>query len=69
MEPIEIIKIRKEGAICFEIVSARLMGNFMCRMIKGICYYADSHKNKRWQSYATATAAAFARTLLSFIDE
>jgi hypothetical protein len=34
-----------------------------------ICDYTDSHKNKIWQPYAAATAAAFARTVLGFIDE
>jgi hypothetical protein len=30
----------------------------------GICDYADSHKNKGWQNYAAATAAACAKGLL-----
>ncbi|KAK5061969.1 hypothetical protein LTR44_003344 [Exophiala sp. CCFEE 6388] len=33
-------------------------------VVKGVCDYADSHKNKRWQPYAAATAAAFTKTLL-----
>jgi hypothetical protein len=33
----------------------------------GICDYADSHKNKKWQHYAAATAAAYAKELLSVI--
>lgn len=60
---------RKEGVICFEMEAAGLMDNFPCLVIRGICDYADSHKNKIWQPYAAATAAAFARTLLGFIDE
>jgi len=36
-------------------------------VIRGICDYADSHKNKRWQPYAAATAAAYAKELLSII--
>lgn len=35
------------------------------RVIRGICDYADSQKNKKWQSYASATAAAYAKALLS----
>ena len=35
-----------------------------CLVIRGICDYSDSHKNKRWQSYAAATAAAYAKELL-----
>jgi nucleoside phosphorylase len=64
---------REEGVICFEIEAAGLMDNFRCLVIRGICNYADSHKKKIWQPYATATAAAtaaaFARALLGFIDE
>jgi nucleoside phosphorylase len=59
----------KLGVICFEMEAAGLMDNFRCLVIRGICDYADSHKNKIWQPYAAATAAAFARVLLGFIDE
>jgi hypothetical protein len=45
------------------------MDNFRCFVIRGICDYADSHKNKTWQPYAAATAATFARALLGLIDE
>lgn len=44
--------------------AAGLMDNFPCLVIRGICDYADSHKNKRWQPYAAATAAAYAKDLL-----
>jgi len=60
---------REEGVICFEMEAAGLIDNFRCLVIRGICDYADSHKNKIWQPYAAATAAAFARVLLGFIDK
>jgi hypothetical protein len=44
-----------------------LMDSFPCLVIRGICDYADSHKNKIWQSYAAATAAAYAKELLLVI--
>ena len=34
--------------LCVEIEAAGLMDNFPCLVIRGICDYADSHKNKRW---------------------
>lgn len=40
------------------------MDDFPCLVIRGICDYADSHKNDRWQPYAAATAAAYAKELL-----
>ncbi|WQF79138.1 Putative nucleoside phosphorylase domain, NACHT nucleoside triphosphatase [Colletotrichum destructivum] len=55
------------GIICFEMEAAGLMDIFPCLVIRGICDYADSHKNKQWQPYAAATAAAFAKELLSVI--
>lgn len=36
------------GILCFEIEAAGLMNNFPCLVVRGICDYADSHKNKRW---------------------
>jgi nucleoside phosphorylase len=57
------------GVLCFEMEAAGLMDDFPCIVIRGICDYADSHKNKRWQTYAAATAAAFAKELLSIIPK
>jgi nucleoside phosphorylase len=44
-----------------------MMDSFPCLVIRGICDYADSHKNKIWQPYAAATAAAYAKELLIVI--
>jgi hypothetical protein len=55
------------GVLCFEMEAAGLMNTFPCLVIRGICDYADSHKNKRWQSYAAAAAAACAKEVLSVI--
>ena len=55
------------GLLCVEMEAAGLIDHFPCLVIRGICDYADSHKNKRWQPYAAATAAAYAKELLSII--
>src|SRR5689334_15530237 len=55
------------GVLCFEMEAAGLMNNVPCLVIRGICDYADSHKNKMWQPYAAATAATYAKELLSII--
>jgi nucleoside phosphorylase len=60
---------KKEGVICFEMEAAGLMDGFPCLVVRGICDYADSHKNKIWQHYAAATAAAFVRVFLSFVKK
>ncbi|KAL4881106.1 nucleoside phosphorylase domain-containing protein [Aspergillus karnatakaensis] len=53
--------------ICLEMEAAGLMNNFPCIVIRGICDYADSHKNDLWQRYAAATAAAYAKEFLGII--
>ncbi|KAL7755421.1 hypothetical protein ACKLNR_014519 [Fusarium oxysporum f. sp. zingiberi] len=56
----------QEGVIAFEMEGAGVWDSFPCIVIKGACDYADSHKNKDWQRYAAATAAACAKALLDF---
>ncbi|KXJ86460.1 hypothetical protein Micbo1qcDRAFT_219483 [Microdochium bolleyi] len=52
------------NVLCFEMEAAGLMNQFPCLVIRGICDYADSHKNKEWQGYAAMVAAAYAKELL-----
>lgn len=40
------------------------MNYFPCIVVRGICDYADTHKNVLWQGYAVMAAAAYARDLL-----
>ncbi|RKK75501.1 hypothetical protein BFJ71_g17107 [Fusarium oxysporum] len=54
----------QEGIIAFEMESAGVWDSFPCIVIKGACDYADSHKNKDWQRYAAATAAACTKAFL-----
>ncbi|KAF4341757.1 purine and uridine phosphorylase [Fusarium beomiforme] len=54
----------KRGVLCFEMEAAGLMNHFPCLVIRGICDYSDSHKNKDWQGYAAMAAAAYAKELL-----
>lgn len=55
---------KQEGIIGFEMESAGVWDIFPCIVIKGACDYADSHKTKKWQRYAAATAAACAKAIL-----
>jgi nucleoside phosphorylase len=56
------------GVLCFEMEAAGLMNVFPCLVIRGICDYSDSHKNKNWQAYAAAVAAAYTKELLGEIE-
>lgn len=62
-------RLRKEENVkCFEMEAAGLMNTFPCLVVRGICDYADSHKNKSWQPYAAAVAAAYAKELLCIVE-
>ncbi|OJD23003.1 hypothetical protein ACJ73_05643 [Blastomyces percursus] len=54
----------KTGALCVDMEAAGLVADFACLVIRGICDYSDSHKNKQWQGYAALAAAAYAKELL-----
>jgi nucleoside phosphorylase len=56
--------IAEKGVLCFETEAAGLVNHFPCLVIRGICDYADSHKNEDWQGYAAMAAAAYAKDLL-----
>jgi nucleoside phosphorylase len=62
-------QLRQElTVLCFEMEAAGLMDSFPCLVIRGICNYADTHKNKQRQAYAAAVAAAYAKELLRTIS-
>ncbi|KAL4870606.1 hypothetical protein BDV12DRAFT_207612 [Aspergillus spectabilis] len=56
---------QKHGILCFEMEAAGLMNQLPTLVIRGICNYCDSHKQKQWQGYAALTAAAYTRLLRS----
>ncbi|KAF5565373.1 heterokaryon incompatibility protein het-E-1 [Fusarium napiforme] len=58
---------KRINSICFEMEAAGVMDCFSCLIIRGICDYSDSHKNKGWQEYAALVAAAYAKELLMSI--
>jgi nucleoside phosphorylase len=53
-----------EKVIGFEMEGAGAWEYIPTVVIKGVCDYADSHKNKGWQQYAAATAAACTKAVL-----
>ena len=62
-------RLRDEfDAFCVEMEAAGLMNEFPCLVIRGICDYADLHKNDAWHPYAAMTAAAYAKEFLQYIS-
>ncbi|KAK6331361.1 hypothetical protein TWF730_004443 [Orbilia blumenaviensis] len=55
---------RRTRAMCFEMEAAGIVDAWPCLVVRGICDYSDSHKNKLWQGYAAGAAAAFTKFLL-----
>ncbi|KAL7808729.1 purine and uridine phosphorylase [Trichoderma aethiopicum] len=60
----DLYKDLNAEVLCVEMEAAGLMNDFPCIVIRGICDYADSHKNDAWQDYAACVAAAYAKALL-----
>ncbi|KAF6835360.1 ankryin repeat protein [Colletotrichum musicola] len=58
---------KNDGVLCFEMEATGLVNHFPCLIIRGICDYSDTHKNKEWQGFASLVAAACARDLLGRI--
>lgn len=54
--------------LCIEMEAAGVMTSCPCIVIRGICDYADSHKNKAWQEHVVAVAAVYARELLKNVS-
>lgn len=44
--------------------AAGTMNRIPVSVIRGVCDYGDGHKNKDWQPYAAAMAAAYAKAVL-----
>jgi ankyrin repeat protein/nucleoside phosphorylase len=59
------IMANENNIIAFEMEGAGVWEVLPSVIIKGVCDYADSHKNKKWQDYAAATAASGAKAFLS----
>ncbi|KAH8678506.1 nucleoside phosphorylase domain-containing protein [Xylariales sp. PMI_506] len=57
---------KREGIVAFEMEAAGVWDSFpACLVIKGISDYADSHKNKAFQRYSAASAAAYTKAILA----
>ncbi|KAJ5667317.1 hypothetical protein N7507_003181 [Penicillium longicatenatum] len=55
---------QEEDVIAFEMEGAGICNNLPFIMVKSVCDYADSHKDKNWQKYTAGRAAACMRSVL-----
>lgn len=56
-----------DGVLCFEMEAAGVVNTLPCLVIRGICDYCDSHKNKEWQRYAAMAAALCTKDFFDII--
>ncbi|KAL0766437.1 hypothetical protein CaCOL14_010882 [Colletotrichum acutatum] len=54
----------KYSLIGLEMEAAGVMNRLNVGVIRGVCDYGDEQKNKEWQPYAAAMAAAYAKQVL-----
>ncbi|KAL6800429.1 nucleoside phosphorylase domain-containing protein [Trichoderma sp. SZMC 28012] len=54
----------RHNLIAFEMEGAGAWDEVPCLVVKGVCDYADSHKNKQWQDFAAATGACVMKAIL-----
>jgi nucleoside phosphorylase len=59
----------QHNAIGWEMEGAGVWDEVPCLVVKGVCDYADSHKDKSWQNFAAATAASTAKALLALFTK
>ncbi|KAK1624261.1 phosphorylase superfamily protein [Colletotrichum phormii] len=55
---------QEHDIIAFEMEGAGVWEEIPCIIVKGVCDYADSHKNKLWQDFAAAMAASATKALM-----
>ncbi|PYI12640.1 purine and uridine phosphorylase [Aspergillus sclerotiicarbonarius CBS 121057] len=53
-----------DDAICFEMEAAGIVDEIPCLAVRGICDYADTHKQDGWHHFAAAAAAAYCKAIL-----
>ncbi|KKA28389.1 hypothetical protein TD95_000185 [Thielaviopsis punctulata] len=56
---------KNDNILCFEMEAAGPMDSYQSLVIRGICDYADSVKNKDWQPYAASVATEYAKAVLA----
>lgn len=55
---------QQHGLVGFEMEGAGVWDAIPCIVVKAVCDYADSHKNKEWQAFVAVVAASATKVLL-----
>ncbi|KAF0324234.1 nacht and ankyrin domain protein [Colletotrichum asianum] len=54
----------EQNLVAFEMEGAGIWDQFPCVVVKAVCDYANSHKNKNYQNFAAARAASATKAIL-----
>ncbi|KAJ8127096.1 hypothetical protein O1611_g6541 [Lasiodiplodia mahajangana] len=57
-------RLSQSGVLCFDTDAFKMASFPFLVVVRGICDYADTHKDSLWQGYASFAAAAYVRDLL-----
>ncbi|KAK4497731.1 hypothetical protein PRZ48_010384 [Zasmidium cellare] len=60
----DALSAQYSGVFAFEMEAAGIANILPCLVVRGMCDYCDSHKNKAWQPFSAAAAAAWTKELL-----
>jgi hypothetical protein len=58
-----------DNIIAFKIEAGGVWEEVPCIIVKRMCDYADSHKNKKWQDFAAATTATIMKAFLERLPQ
>ncbi|EQB53738.1 hypothetical protein CGLO_06529 [Colletotrichum gloeosporioides Cg-14] len=59
---------QQHSIIAFEMEGAGVWDEIPCIIVKSVCDYADSHKNKMWQGFAAVAAASATKAVLNMYN-
>ncbi|KAI9150075.1 hypothetical protein HJFPF1_09829 [Paramyrothecium foliicola] len=60
----QLLKHTGSPLLAVEMEAAGIWDELPCLVVKGVADYADSHKNKGWQNFASALAACVTRAIV-----
>lgn len=58
----------RHNILGLEMEVAGIMDTIPVGVVRGVCDYAEPRKNKEWQPYAAAMAAAYAKSILEKVS-
>lgn len=58
----------QNDVLCFETEAFKILNDFPCLVIRGICDFAGEKKTTKWRGWAAMMAAVYAKCVLKHLD-